>query len=442
MADNGKNKKKKKIIIFSAVGALILIVVAAVILGSKKDEVIVVQTEKVARRSITQVVEATGKIQPQTQVKINAEVSGEIIELPVEEGDVVKKGQLLLRIKPDQYMALRDQSVANLNRMKSMLIQREADFRKVDSDFNRQQELFKKGLISESDLEASKSMHEIAKANVDASRFDVQNAQANLTRSREDLAKTAIYSPIDGVITQRISKLGERVSGSSFMQGTEIMTVSNLAIMEARVEVNENDVVLISIGDTARVDVDAYPDHEFVATVYQIANTATTTGLGTQEEVTNFEVRLILDTEGKEFRPGMSCSAKIETETRRNVVTVPLQSVTTREKKGRGEGGPGEDGASGDEEEFSDVQIEGVTDKAEDKKQKPQEVVFVIRKGVARELPVTTGISSDTYIEIKDGLKVGEDVVKGSYRAISRELNDNSMIRVDNKMSHRSSTSN
>jgi HlyD family secretion protein len=442
MANNGKNKKKKKIIIFSALGALILIIVIAVILGSKKDEVIVVQTEKVARRSITQVVEATGKIQPQTQVKINAEVSGEIIELPVEEGYVVKKGQLLVRIKPDQYMAQRDQSVANLNRMKAMLIQREADFRKVDSDFKRQQELFKKGLISEADLEASKSLHEIAKANVDASRYDVQNAEANLTRSREDLAKTAIYSPIDGVITQRLSKLGERVSGSSFMQGTEIMTVSNLTIMEARVEVNENDVVLISIGDTARVDVDAYPDHEFVATVYQIANTATTTGLGTQEEVTNFEVRLIVNTEGKEFRPGMSCSAKIETETRRNVITVPLQSVTTREKKRRGEGGPGEDGASGDEEEFSDVQIEGVTDKAEDKKQKPQEVVFVIRKGAARKVPVTTGISSDTYIEITGGLKIGEDVVKGSYRAISRELNDSSMIRVDNKMSPRSSTSN
>ncbi len=444
MANNGKNKnkKKKKIIIFSALGALLLIIVIAVILGSKKDEVIVVQTEKVAQRTITQVVEATGKIQPRTQVKINAEVSGEIIELPVEEGDIVKKGQLLVRIKPDQYMALRDQSVAQLNRMKAMLIQREADFRKVDSEFKRQQELFKKGLISESDLESGKSLHEIAKANVDASRFDVQNAQADLTRSREDLAKTAIYSPIEGVITQRISKLGERVSGSSFMQGTEIMTVSNLSIMEARVEVNENDVVLISIGDTARVDVDAYPDHEFIATVYQIANTATTTGLGTQEEVTNFEVRLIVDTEGKEFRPGMSCSAKIETETRRNVVTVPLQSVTTREKKQRGEGGPGEEGGPGSEEEFSEVRIEGVTDKSEEKKEKPQEVVFVLRNGVARKVPVTTGISSDTFIEIKDGLKVGEEVIKGSYRAISRELNDSSKVRVDNKMSQRPPASN
>lgn len=435
MAKNGKNKKKKKIIIFSALGALLVIIVIAVIFGSKKDEVIAVQTEKVERRTITQVVEATGKIQPQTQVKINAEVSGEIIDMPVEEGDIVRKGQLLVRIKPDQYQAQRDQGIANVNRMKAMLVQREADFRKVDSDYKRQQELFKKGLISEADLESSKSLFEIAKANVDASRFDVQNADASLTRSREDLAKTAIYSPIDGIVTQRISKLGERVSGSSFTQGTEIMTVSDLSILESRVEVNENDVVLISIGDTARIDVDAYPDHVFVATVYQIANTATTKGLGTQEEVTNFEVRLIVNAENKEFRPGMSCSAKIETETRKNVVTVPLQSVTTREKKGP-------DAAPGADEEMADVQIEGITDQDTEKKEKPQEVVFVIRNGVARKVPVTTGISSDTYIEIKDGLKTGEDVVKGSYRAISRELNDSTKVRVDNKIVQRRTSSN
>ncbi len=437
MAKNGKTKnKKKKIIIFSALGALLVIIIVAVIFGSKKDDVIAVQTEKVERRTITQVVEATGKIQPQTQVKINAEVSGEIIELPVEEGDVVRRGQLLVRIKPDQYAAQRDQAIANLNRMKAMLVQREADYRKVENEYRRQQELFKKGLVSEADLESSKSLYEIAKANVDASRFDVQNAEASLTRSREDLAKTAIYSPIDGIVTQRISKLGERVSGSSFTQGTEIMTVSDLSIMESRVEVNENDVVLISIGDTARIDVDAYPDHVFVATVYQIANTATTKGLGTQEEVTNFEVRLIVNAEDKEFRPGMSCSAKIETETRKDVVTVPLQSVTTREKMGQK---PDKDE---NDEDMAGVNIEGVTDRETEKKEKPQEVVFIVKDGRARKIPVTTGISSDTYIEIRDGLKTGEEVIKGSYRAISRELNDSSQVRVDNKLSQRRTFSN
>ena len=429
MATNGKNRKKK-IIIFSAIGLLVAIVVVAVIVGSSKDDIIVVQTEEVGRRTITQVVEATGKIQPQTQVKINAEVSGEIIELPVEEGDSVVKGQLLVRIKPDIYEAQRDQSIANLNRAKAMLVQRQADFRKVESEYKRQQELFKKGLISESDLEAIKSAYEVAKANVDAARFDVQNAEANLSRAREDLNKTAIYSPINGVVTQRIIKVGERVSGSSFTQGTEIMTVSDLSIMEARVEVNENDVVLISIDDTARIDVDAYPDRLFNATVYQIANTATTTGLGTQEEVTNFEVRLIINTEGAVFRPGMSCSAKIETETRKDVLAVPLQSVTTREKKGRNR--EFEDGDS--EDEYGDVQIEGVTDRGMREKDKPQEVVFIIRNGMARKMPVEIGISSDTHIEIIDGLEQGMDVVTGSYRAISRELNDSSQVRVDNTL--------
>lgn len=429
MARNGNNKKKK-IIVFSAIGLLVVIVIVAVIIGSRKDDIVVVQTEEVGRRTITQVVEATGKIQPQTQVKINAEVSGEIIELPVEEGDSVSKGRLLVRIKPDTYEAQRDQSIANLNRAKAMLVQRQADFRKVESEYKRQQELYAKGLISESDLEAIRSTYEVAKANVDAARFDVQNAEANLSRASEDLNKTAIYSPIDGVVTQRIIKVGERVSGSSFTQGTEIMTISDLSIMEARVEVNENDVVLISIGDTARIDVDAYPDRVFNATVYQIANTATTTGLGTQEEVTNFEVRLVMSTEGELFRPGMSCSAKIETETRQDVIAVPLQCVTTREKKGKGKEFDGGDG----EEEYSDVEIDGVTDRVGMEKDKPQEVVFVVRDGRARQLPVEVGISSDTYIEIIEGLDEGMDVVTGSYRAISRELNDSSQVRIDNSL--------
>jgi HlyD family secretion protein len=436
MAKNGKNKKKK-IIIFSALGLFVVIIVVAVIIGSQKDEIIVVQTEEVGRRTITQVVEATGKIQPQTQVKINAEVSGEIIELPVEEGDEVTKGQLLVRIKPDTYIAQRDQSIASLNRTKAMLVQREADFRKVESEYKRQQELFKKGLVSEADIETVKSTYEIAKANVDAARFDVQNAQATLSRATEDLNKTAIYSPINGVVTQRISKLGERVSGSSFTQGTEIMTVSDLSIMEARVEVNENDVVLIALNDTARIDVDAYPDRLFNATVYQIANTATTTGLGTQEEVTNFEVRLIIATENEVFRPGMSCSANIETETRHDVLSVPLQSVTTREtRRDRDEEGGGES------EEFADVTIEGITDREEKTREKPQEVVFVIEGGLARKKSVETGISSDTYIEVREGIEEGDEVVKGSYRAISRELDDSTHVRIDNKASRKQTFSN
>lgn len=348
---------------FSIIGVLVLAVVIAVIVGSGKEDIVTVQTELVGRRTITQTVEATGKIQPQTQVKINAEVSGEIIALPVKDGDVVKKGQLLVRIKPDTYTAQRDQANAALSSARSQLVQTESDFRKVESEYRRQQELFRKGLISEADLEAVKSMYEISKATVDGARANVQSAEASVNRAREELNKTSIFSPIDGVVTQLISKVGERVSGSSFMQGTEIMTVSDLAVMEARVDVNENDVILISVGDTATVEVDAYPDREFLASVYQIANTATTTGLGTQEEVTNFEVRLVIISKDVEFRPGMSVTARIGTETRRNVIAVPLQAVTTREKKNEAEKPAGE--------EFGDVEIKGITD-VKEKKENPR----------------------------------------------------------------------
>lgn len=430
-----KSSRKKKIIIFSILGALILVIVAVVVFGGNKENIISVQTARVVRTSITQVVDATGKIQPQTQVKINAEVSGELIELPVKEGDRVKRGQLLARIKPEAYVADKQQSVANLNRAKAYLVQREADFRKVESEYKRQQELFRKGLISEADIETAKSAFEIAKANVDAARYDVANSQAVLDRAQESLSKTSIYSPIDGVVSQLISKLGERVSGSSFTQGTEIMTVSNLGVMEARVEVNENDVVTISIGDTARVEVDAYPDRTFLAIVYQIANTATTTGLGTQEEVTNFEVRLLLLDKSVEFRPGMSCSASIETDTRANVLAVPLASVTTRDKKP--EAAPqGEQGGEG-----MDESAQPVVEKKEERR-KPQEVVFVVNGGKVARRSVTTGISSDELIEIRDGLKEGDMVVKGSYRAVSRELEDGSTIRVENKERQRPSTAN
>jgi HlyD family secretion protein len=421
---NNKKKTRKKIIIFGSIGLVLIILAVVIIIGSRKDTIITVQTEKIGRRTITQVVEATGKIQPQTQVKINAEVSGEIIDLPVKEGDRVKRGQLLVRIKPDTYLADKEQSVANVNRAKSYLEQREADFKKVESEYRRQQQLFQKGLISESDLETIRNSFDVAKAAVSGAKFDVENADALLNRSKENLNKTSIYSPIDGVVSQLLSKLGERVSGSSFMQGTEIMTVSNLSLMESRVEVNENDVVMISINDTARVEVDAYPDRTFNALVYQIANTATTTGAGTQEEVTNFEVRLLMLDRDVVFRPGMSCSARIETETHANVLAVPLQSVTTREGKKRME-----PAGEAPQEESGEVSLEQKTEKTK----KPDEVIFVVRNGFARKQMVKTGISSDLYIEITSGAEEGAEVVKGNYRAISRELEDSTRVRVDNK---------
>ncbi len=418
---NGKKKSRKKLIIFSSLGLLVVALIVIVLVSGNKEKVIAVQTEKVKRMTLVQVVEANGKINPQTQVKINAEVSGEIIDLPVKEGDRVRKGQLLCRIKPDAYLADRDQAVANLNRAKSALVQRRADLKRIESEFKRQSELHSKGLISDSDFESGKNALDAATSNVESAEYDVQNSQAFLTRQKENLGKTSIYSPIDGIVSQLLSKNGERVSGSSFTQGTEIMTVSDLAVMEARVEVNENDVVLISLNDTARVEVDAFPDRIFTAVVYQIANTANTKAAGTQEEVTNFEVRLLLLDKGVEFRPGMSCSAKIETETKTNVLAVPLQAVTTRDPRKKSEEQPMEEGQEG----------MASTPKKEERA-KPDQVVFLAAGGVARKQVVHTGISSDSFIEVLDGLKEGQEIIKGNYRAVSRDLEDNSKIRIDN----------
>ncbi len=422
---NGKKKNRKKLYIFGSLGLLIVILIVVVGFGSKKETIVTVQTEKVHRMTITQTVSATGKIQPQTQVKINAEVSGEIIDILVKEGDHVKRGQLLVRIKPDLYAADMEQAVANVNSAKSLIAQRKADLIKVEAEYKRAIELSQKGLISDAEIENTKASYSVAKENVESSQFNLANSQAYLKRARENVAKTSIFSPIDGVISQLISKTGERVSGSSFMQGTEIMTISNLKVMEARVQVDENDVVLISINDTARVDIDSYQDKVFIGTVYQIANTATTKGLGTQEEVTNFEVRILLQDANAMLRPGMSCSAEIQTETHPNIFAIPLQSVTTRDEKGWQE--------SQQQGSSDDNTLAVVVDKKKEEKKKPQEVVFIVDNGLARKKKVRTGISNDSYIEIMDGLKEGQEIIKGNYRAVSRDLDDSVRIRIDNK---------
>jgi HlyD family secretion protein len=274
MATNGKKKNKKKLFIFTGIGVVVIALVLVVVLGSKKENVVTVQTEKVTKRTITQVVNASGKIQPETAVKINAEVSGEITVLPVKEGDRVKKGTLLVRIKPDQYQAQVDRADAGL-----ALAQ--ANLEKAESEYKRSEELFQKKLLSEQEFVTFKTNYTVNKS-------QYSSAVASLRDAKESLSKTSIYAPMDGTVSQLLSELGERVSGSSFTQGTQIMTVSDLSMMEARVDVGENDIVLIAIGDTARIQVDAYPDKKFAGIVYEIANTATTTNLGSQDGVTNF----------------------------------------------------------------------------------------------------------------------------------------------------------
>lgn len=418
MANNGK-KSKKKIVIFSVIGTVLIALTLLVILGSKRETVFAVQTEKIERRTITQTVSATGKIQPEVQVKINAEVSGEIIELPVREGQRVRRGQLLVRIKPDAYQAQVERAEAALGISRANLQKAEADFRRVS-------ELYGKKLVSDSDMDLSRAAYESAKASFN-------QASAALKEARETLAKTTIYSPMDGVVSQLVSEIGERVSGSQFMQGTQIMTIADLSRMEARVDVGENDVVLVSIGDTAAVEVDAYPGRKIIGTVSRIANTAKTRGLGTQDEVVNFEVRILMDPPADvQLRPGMSMTADIFTETRTNVLAVPIQSVTVRNPKDKEREAKAEEQVAEGEATFMAKET-----KKKEEEEKLQEVIFVVENGRVKAVPVRRGISDDTYVEIVEGASEAMEVVAGPFKAINRDLEDGSKVKVDNKQTRR-----
>jgi HlyD family secretion protein len=408
MATNGK-KSKKKIIIFSSIGFVAIALGLILFLGSKKEPIMPVQVEKVSRHTITQVVTATGKIQPEVQVKISPEVSGEIVALPVKEGQRVKKGDLLMKIKPDVYVAGRDQFSAALLQAKAGLTKNELEYKRVEN-------LFKKGLVSEAEYEQSHALHEGSKA-------EYARARASLDQAEESLRKTTIFSPMDGTVSQLNSELGERVLGTQQFQGTDVMTIADLSRMEARVDVSENDVILVSVGDTARISVDAFPNQKVNALVYEIANTAKSKGLGTQEEVTNFEVKMRIVDRSVQLRPGMSMTGDIETETRQNVLAVPIQSVTARAPKAEMKEGGG-DGQSGT------IVAANSSPKAREQN-KPKEIVFVVDNGQAKALPVKRGISDGSFIEIIEGVAEGAEVVSGSYKAINRELEDGTKVRIE-----------
>jgi HlyD family secretion protein len=418
---NGKRKKsKKKLFIFGGLGLLVLILIIVVLVGGSKENIILVQVEKVQKRNITQTVTATGTIDPEFKVLITPEVTGEIISLPVKEGDVVKKGQLLIKIKGDQYMAQKDRLEASLKSSEASLQMRDAELNRVTLEYDRAKELHSKALASDSELETAQANYLTAKASYDAAAANVLQSKAQLREVMDILYKTTIYSPMDGIVTQLNVELGERVLGSGFSQGTNIMTVADLNNMEAVVDVDENDVVLVSIGDTANVTVDAFGDKIFHGVVKEIGNSAKQTGLGTQEQVVNFSVKIKLIDLDPNLRPGMSCNANIETETVSDVLSVPIQSVTAR----------------------TDVPVKDDSTKAEQKEEngnemmkskKPKEVVFLVNNGKAKIVVVETGISDDNYLEIKKGVEEGDEVVSGSYRAISRELEDGSIIRVEKK---------
>ncbi len=413
MAITPKQKKKRKIIILSIIGLVIIAITIFVIYGRNKEVEIPVQTEKVKRNTITQTVTASGKIQPELQVKITAEVSGEITQLTVKEGQPVKIGELLVRIKPDQYQAQVDRVTAQLQSTKSSLALQKATLNKAESEFKRAKELYEKNLSSEQEFVSANTSKQIAISQYESALSGVKQAQATLKDANENLFKTTIYSPMTGVISSLKMQKGERVSGSGFMQGTEIMTVADLSSMEARVDVGENDIVLIAIGDTTKIEIDAISDVNFMGTVYEIANTAKTKGLGTQEEVTNFEVKIRINNSNLSLRPGMSMTADIMTETRLNVITAPIQSVTSRKKK------------------VKENAEEGNSNDSPKDKTKPKEIVFVVKDGKVSTAEVTRGISDDEKVEIISGLKEGTEIVIGSFKAINKELEDGSKVKVE-----------
>jgi HlyD family secretion protein len=417
---------------FPCHSALLIMVTALLAMGCNRQKPVKVVTEKAQRRNVTETVTGSGKLQPVVQVKISSEVAGEIIELPVKEGQAVRKGDLLVRVKPDLYAAALRSQEASLKSAEADLLTAEANARKAEAELKRNVDLFSRQLISGSLFDEVRTGAEVARASAIASAQRVEMARAGLKRSQEDLARTTIFSPIDGTVSKLNSELGERVSGTGMMAGTEIMTVADLGEMEARVEVGEIDVVLIQPGFKARLDVDSFKDRKFEGRVTQVARSAKTAAVGTQQESTKFEVRIRMADKGL-FLPGMSVTADIETRYRTNVVTVPIQAVTTRlpGSKAGASGSETDTSAAGTAEEGEDSQIEFVGGKKSRDTVKPIEVVFVKEAEKVRMLPVKRGISDDSHYEILEGVAEGQEIITGNFKAVSKDLNDGSAVEIE-----------
>jgi HlyD family secretion protein len=423
MANGKKKKSKKKVLILGGIGVLLLVIILVVAFGGNKELIVQVQLDKVQKRTITQIVTATGKINPDFQVKISAEATGEIVQLNVKEGDKVNKGQLLLRIKPETYLAQKSRAEASLQSIRAGLNVTQANLTQAENDYKRIQGLFDKKLESESNLETAKTRFLVAKGNFESQKASVAQSEASLKEADENLNKTNVYAPMNGIVSSLKVEVAERVLGSGFSPGTELLTVADLSAMEATVDVDENDVVLVSIGDTARIKIDAYSDKLFKGVVSEIANSAKTTGSGTQDQVVNFAIKIRILEKDSPIRPGMSCDVKIETETKKDVWAVPIQSVTARgDKKFEPQQG------NNDEPVVKDERI-----KENKQNIKPKEIVFVVKDNLSKMVDVVTGISDDTYIEIKSGLKGDEEVVSGPYKAISKELENGTKVMLQAK---------
>jgi len=448
----------KRIILFAVLGVIILIVVAVLAKGSG-TRAVDVNTEKAERRNITETVSANGKVQPEVQVKISSDVSGEIVDLQVKEGDTVKQGQLLLKIDPKIYISIVERaqaavstSQANLSNSKARLTQVKAQFVNAEAVFNRNKKLFDQGAISQAEFDQAKSSYETAKAEVTAaeetvaaSEFSVNSAMASLKEANDNLSKTSIYAPVNGTVSKLNVEKGERVVGTSQMAGTELLIIANLYEMEVSVDVNENDILRVNLGDTAIVEVDAYNNRKFKGIVTEVANSAATTGLSA-DQVTNFAVKIrilrssymdLMDPKLPSqfpFRPGMSATVDIMTKSAFNVVSVPIQAVTTRTDTGEGKsmldvkGKPEE---KKEEDEGGVVAKDVNQKKSEENKpeeKKAIECVFVYSDGKAKLVPVKVGVQDNLYIEIISGLKEGDEVISAPYSAVARSLYNGSPV--------------
>ncbi|WP_456406103.1 efflux RND transporter periplasmic adaptor subunit [Caldithrix abyssi] len=389
----------KKILIIVGVVLLIALIIVGNLL--KKDRGIEVLSEKVTRGTVQQKVTGSGQIRPATEVKVSAQVAGKIIRLHVKEGDHVKKGQLLVELDEEKYRA-------NVERAESQLLAAKANEKKAHSELQRTRQLFKRKLVSTADLEA-------AEANFEAAMSNRLQAEASLKEAQDALDKTKLYATIEGVVTRVNKEEGEMALGAQFQEDV-ILVVSDLSVMEAVVEIDENDVVNVELGDSAIVEVDAFPDTTFKGIVTEIAHSAITKGMGTTEQVTNFEVTVTIDQPDPRFRPGMSTTVDILTKRLDNVLKVPIQAVTVRSK----------DEIEGKNKKKSSRADESPKIKDEDLR----EVVFVIKEGKAVIKPVKLGISDDTHYAVLSGLQEGDEVITGPFRVLTKTLKNGQAVRV------------
>lgn len=435
--------KSKKLLIILAVIAVVLIVVLA--LGKKQgwfgnEGLLKVATAQGVTRDIVEIITANGKIQPETEVAISPDVSGEIVELVINEGDQVVQGQYLLKIKPEAYEMARNRAEASLNNAKARLKQAESQLEMAKLSYERNRTLFEQEAISEAEFEQAETNYTTAMAEKEAAEFSVASAEASLNEADESLTKTSIYAPMSGIISMLLVELGERVVGTSMMAGTEMLRIADLSRMEVEVEVNENDIVRVGLGDTALIEVDAYPDTRFKGVVSEIPVSANITGV-TTDQVTNFNVKIFVlpesyadkSTERNPYplRPGMSATTDIQTNRKSDVFSIPIQAVTTRMDTAGAKLQPGFE-----EETMGQVSSDGSVSSSTEStapdvtSDEPMVVVFTVTDGKAWMKQVKTGIQDNRYIEILEGLDLQDEVVIAPYSAISRQLRNEMSVEV------------